>query len=202
MVWLNRLPIPLGRRGGNFLVQMISTAFPRVEEGGGGRHPVGPIHSCFINQGPILFKTGRCSEKTSVEDPDPYSWFKVSAKFRVLYKVLLLGCPCPDITYCRWWLQSCASLISHEKYSMFVVSYGTLFQNPELRIRITLMRIRVRIHLFTLMRNRNGLFTLMRIRIPPPPPRLHFEPLRLHFESQAFIMSVHDTSRSKIFYIY
>jgi hypothetical protein len=37
MVWLNRLPIPVGRTGVNFLVQMI---FSCVEEGGGGRHPV------------------------------------------------------------------------------------------------------------------------------------------------------------------
>jgi hypothetical protein len=41
MVWLNRSPVPVGRRGGggNFLVQMISPCPPRVE-GGGGQHPL------------------------------------------------------------------------------------------------------------------------------------------------------------------
>ncbi len=42
MVWMFRSAIPVGLRGGNFHVQMTSAepAFPRVEEGGGSRHPV------------------------------------------------------------------------------------------------------------------------------------------------------------------
>jgi hypothetical protein len=41
------LAYPSGEEGGNFLVQMISTCFSRVEEGGGvgGRHPVVPTLS-------------------------------------------------------------------------------------------------------------------------------------------------------------
>jgi hypothetical protein len=35
MVWLNHSPIPVGRRGGYFLVQMISTWLPSRSDGGG-----------------------------------------------------------------------------------------------------------------------------------------------------------------------
>ncbi len=47
MVWLYRSPIPVGRKGGNLLVQMIfpASAKPKVggtgRGGGGGPHPVG-----------------------------------------------------------------------------------------------------------------------------------------------------------------
>jgi hypothetical protein len=42
LVWLNHSPIPLGRMGGNFLVQMISTCLPsRRGRRGGDRHSVG-----------------------------------------------------------------------------------------------------------------------------------------------------------------
>ncbi len=34
------LAYPSGEEGGNFLLQMILTSFPRVEEEGGGRHIV------------------------------------------------------------------------------------------------------------------------------------------------------------------
>jgi hypothetical protein len=75
---------------------MISTAFPRVEEGGEGVE-VGTLWAHFIHAHINQNNTRKCSEKTSVADPDPYLRFKDSGKFRVLYKVMLLGCPCPDI---------------------------------------------------------------------------------------------------------
>jgi hypothetical protein len=39
MVWIHRSPIPVGRRGVNFLVQMISTCLAARRGRGSGVHP-------------------------------------------------------------------------------------------------------------------------------------------------------------------
>jgi hypothetical protein len=43
MVWLYHSPIPVGRKGGKLLVQMISTCRHGLEKG--GQHPVGTTRS-------------------------------------------------------------------------------------------------------------------------------------------------------------
>ncbi len=49
MIWLYRSPIPVGRTGGNFLVQIISTCLPS-RRGRWGRHPVGRILFLLFNE--------------------------------------------------------------------------------------------------------------------------------------------------------
>ncbi len=66
MVWLNRSP---GEKGGNILDQMISTCFPRVEEGGvGGRHPVVVTSVCTLS-----FNYGKGGIETTAHPNQPYT---------------------------------------------------------------------------------------------------------------------------------
>ncbi len=49
MVWLYRLPIPVGRRGVISSDKWFLPAFPRLGEGGGGRHPVQCAYAPWSN---------------------------------------------------------------------------------------------------------------------------------------------------------
>ncbi len=66
MVWLNRSPIPVGRRGGNFLVQMISTRLPSRRGRVGGRHPV--VYNRYLHPS-YARKIRYCPE----DDPSSFS---------------------------------------------------------------------------------------------------------------------------------
>jgi hypothetical protein len=64
MVRLYRSPIPVGRRGSNFLAQIISTCLPnRVEERGGG---IGTLCSALVAMYGI--SKGKISWAESVKD--------------------------------------------------------------------------------------------------------------------------------------
>jgi hypothetical protein len=85
MVWLNRSPIPVERRGGNILVQMISTCFPRVEEGGvGGRHPVVGTSVCTLS-----FNYGKGGIKTTAHPHQPYTTSPSPPRYLVQQERLL-----------------------------------------------------------------------------------------------------------------